>query len=73
VEPAFPPEAPAGEVLIEITVDEQGDVASAEGVSGDRTLIDAAIAAVRQWKFKPTKLSGEPIKVIGRITFKFNR
>lgn len=70
-EPSFPPGARAGEVLIEITVDERGDVASAEGVSGDRALIEAAIAAARQWKFKPTKLSGEPVRVIGRVTFKF--
>ncbi len=70
VNPSFPPGAPAGEVLIEVNVDEQGNVAAAEGVSGDRTLIEAALAAVRQWKFMPTQLSGVPVKVIGRVRFK---
>jgi TonB family protein len=77
VNPAYPAEALAagisGEVLIEVTVDEQGNVAAAEGVSGDRILAEAAIAAVRQWKFKPTALGGVPVKVIGRIRFNFNR
>jgi TonB family protein len=77
VNPAYPAEASAagiaGEVLIEVTVDEQGNVAAAEGVSGDRILAEAAIAAVRQWKFKPTSLGGTPVKVIGRIRFNFNR
>ena len=70
VKPAFPPGAPAGEVVVEITVDEQGNVASVEGVSGDRILIEAVIAAVRQWKFLPTQLSDVPVKVIGRVRFK---
>jgi TonB family protein len=77
VAPTYPPGLAAagiaGEVLIEITVDEQGNVISAIGVSGDKTLAEAAIVAVRQWKFNPTKLSGEPVKVIGRIRFNFNR
>jgi TonB family protein len=77
VNPTYPAEASAagikGEVLIEITVDEQGNVAAAEGVSGDRLLAEAAIAAVRQGQFKPTSLSGIPVKVTGRIRFQFNR
>ena len=72
VMPSFPSGARAGKVLVEITVDEQGNVAAAEGVSGDSTLIEVAVAAARQWRFKPTKLSGEPVKVIGRITFRFS-
>lgn len=77
VNPTYPPEAAAaklsGEVLIEVTVDEEGNVAAAEGVSGDRILAEAAIAAVRQWKFKPMKMSGTPVKVIGSLRFNFNR
>jgi outer membrane biosynthesis protein TonB len=36
-------------------------------------LAAAAVAAARQWKFSILKLSGEPVKVIGRIRFNFNR
>lgn len=75
VEPTLPPEAAAkgikGEVLIEVSVDEQGNVASVEGVMGDRALVEAAVAAVRQWRFEPTKLSGKPVRVIGRLRFRF--
>jgi len=73
IDPVLPPEAKGkkGEVLIEVSVDEQGNVASVEGVVGDRVLIDAVIAAVRQWKFDPTKLSGKPVRVIGRLRFRF--
>ncbi len=73
IDPVLPPEAKGmkGEVLIEVSVDEQGNVASVEGVTGNRVLIDAAIAAVRQWRFDPTKLSGKPVRVIGRLRFKF--
>ena len=77
VNPVYPREAAdagtAGEVLVEVSVDEQGNVASVEGVTGDRTLVEAVIAAVRQWKFEPTKLSGKPVRVIGRLRFKFGR
>jgi protein TonB len=74
IDPILPPEAKEvrGEVLIEVSVDEQGNVASVEGVTGDRALVEAAIAAVRQWKFNPTKLSGKPVRVIGRLRFKFD-
>ena len=73
IDPVLPSDAKGtkGEVLIEVSVDEQGNVASVEGVTGDRVLLDAAIAAVRQWKFDPTKLSGKPVRVIGRLRFRF--
>ena len=74
--PAYPPGLVgmvAGEVLIEVTVDEQGNVISAKGISGDKTLADLAIEAVKQWKFTPMKMAGEPVKMIGRIRFSFNR
>ena len=75
IDPVLPPGAKGtkGEVLIEVSVDEQGNVASVEGVTGDRVLLDAAIAAVRQWKFDPTKLSGKPVRIIGRLRFWFNK
>ena len=75
IDPVLPPEDKGmkGEVLIEVSVDEQGNVASVEGVTGNRVLIDAAIAAVRQWRFDPTKLSGKPVRVIGRLRFRFDR
>jgi len=34
-------------------------------------LKDAAVDAARQWKFSPTTLAGEPVKVVGTLTFNF--
>jgi TonB family protein len=76
VEPAYPPLAKAarvsGSVVVEVTVDEQGNVIALRPVSGHPLLRDAAVAAARQWKFTPTLLSGVAVKVIGTLTFNFN-
>ena len=34
-------------------------------------LVEAAVTAVRQWKYSPTLLNGEPVPVIGTITVNF--
>jgi len=76
VAPEYPPNAKAagvsGSVVVEILVDESGNVISARALSGHELLRDVAVAAARQWKFKPVKLSGVPVKVIGTLTFNFN-
>jgi len=76
VEPTYPPLAKAarvsGSVVVEVTADEEGNIISARALSGHPLLKDAAVAAARGWKFKPTLLQGEPVKVIGTITFNFN-
>ena len=56
-----------------MTVDEDGEVISAGAISGHRLLRDAAVSAARQWKFRPTQLSGVPVKVIGTLTFNFKQ
>ncbi len=75
VSPAYPPLASAagvsGAVVVEITVDEEGNVIAARAISGHPLLKDSAVAAARGWKFTPTQLSGVPVKVIGTITFNF--
>jgi len=76
VEPAYPPLAKAarisGSVVVEVTVDEEGNVISARVISGHPLLKDAAVTAARGWTFTPTKLQGDPVKVIGTITFNFH-
>jgi len=75
VESNFPPIAKAarasGAVKVEVTIDEVGKVVSARAVSGHPLLRDSALAAARQWKFKPTMVSGKPAKVGGILTFNF--
>lgn len=76
VTPVYPPVARAarvsGAVVVEVTVDEVGNVMSARAISGHTMLKDAAVAAARGWKFTPTQLGGVPVKVVGNITFNFN-
>lgn len=37
----------------------------------DKRLVDAAVAAVRQWRWQPTLLNGNPVEVITDITVNF--
>ena len=60
-----------GPVQVEITVSESGKVIEAKAVSGHELLRDAAVEAAKQWEFKPTEVSGEPVKMQGILTFSF--
>lgn len=62
----------SGSVTVQITVDENGRVVSAQAVSGHPLLQSAAVSAVRQWRFTPTLLSGQPVKVTGQVIVNFN-
>ena len=74
-EPAYPPAARAvgasGLVTVQVVVDEQGRVTSAQAVSGSPLLRASAEAAARQARFSPTLLSGRPVKVKGVVTYNF--
>jgi TonB family protein len=73
--PSYPAAARAikasGPVTVQVTLDEQGNVISASAVSGHPLLRAAAVSAARASKFSPTKLSGQPVKVTGVITYNF--
>lgn len=75
VEPPYPQIALSahvqGDVLVEVTVSESGNVVSARAVSGHPLLRQAAVNAANGWKFSPTILNGKPVKVVGTITFAF--
>lgn len=73
--PAYPPIAKSahasGTVVVQVTIDENGNVISANAVSGHPLLRAASVAAARGARFSPTKLSGQPVKVTGVITYNF--
>jgi TonB family protein len=75
VDAVMPPLARAarisGSVVVEVMIDEVGNVISARALSGHPLLKDAAVDAARQWQFAPTLLSGVAVKVIGTLTFNF--
>ena len=61
----------SGTVAVQVLIDEQGNVVSASPISGHPLLRAAAVAAAREAKFSPTKLSGKAVKVSGVITYNF--
>jgi TonB family protein len=73
--PAYPTIARAahasGTVLVQVLIDEEGNVVSAHAVEGHPLLQAAAVAAARQARFTPTLLEGEPVKVTGVIQYNF--
>jgi len=60
-----------GDVTVQVLIDESGNVVSAKAVSGHPVLIPEVLRVARQARFKPTTLSGQPVKVSGMITYSF--
>ena len=73
--PEYPAAAVAvraeGTVTVQIVINEKGEVESATAVSGHPLLRAAAVAAAKEATFAPTRLSGEPVKVSGVLTYNF--
>jgi len=76
VEPVYPELAKRarveGRVLLVVTVDEEGNVYEIRVIAGHSLLVEAALSAVRQWKYSPTLLNGEPVPVITTVTVRFS-
>jgi TonB family protein len=75
VQPVYPAEARRmhvqGNVVIDAVVTPQGQVDNLKLVSGDPMLAQAAIDAVRRWRYTPYSLNGQPIPKETRITISF--
>lgn len=75
VEPVYPPEAQQhgveGTVKLHAVIGVDGKIKSLEPRSGPEALIQAAMTAVRQWQYSPTKLNGKPIETQEDISFAF--
>jgi TonB family protein len=61
----------SGPVIVQITIDETGNVMAAHAVSGHPLLQAAAVTAARQASFTTTRLNGEPVKVAGVLVYNF--
>ncbi len=75
VDPKYPQAALAvhahGAVQIEATINKDGNVTNLKVLSGHPVLAHAALEAVRQWRYKPYYLDGEPIEIQTQITVNF--
>jgi protein TonB len=60
-----------GVVILEAVVDASGRVESARVLRSIPTLDEAALDAVRQWRFTPALLNGEPVPVVMTVTVRF--
>lgn len=60
-----------GVVIIQATIGVDGAVVDATVLRSVPLLDDAALAAVRQWRYTPTRLNGEPVAVIMTVTVNF--
>jgi protein TonB len=75
VEPVYPDDAKAarieGPVDIRIVIGTDGRAIQATRISGDPVLTRAAIFAIRQWRYEPTLLNGNPVEVDTTVTVRF--
>ncbi len=60
-----------GDVKLQATISRTGDISNVKVLSGDNRLALAATEAVRQWKYKPYKLDGQPVEIQTTITLRF--
>jgi periplasmic protein TonB len=73
--PVYPPVALAakidGVVVIDAVIDEQGNIVRARAVGGPSLLVGAALAAVAQWKYRPTYLDGQAVEIETEVEVHF--
>ena len=74
--PHYPEEAKynhvTGKVLLHAIVGKDGSIQTLEAISGPKELVGAALDAVKQWRYKPTMLNGEPVEVDTTIEIIFS-
>jgi len=77
VSPVYPEAARrlgiSGKVVLKATITKAGAVRNVDWVSGNELFRNSAIAAVRQWHYKPATLNGQPVDSDLQIVLEFNR
>jgi protein TonB len=75
VNPTYPPLARQahiqGSVLLQAVISKDGSIENLRAISGHPMLVPSAIDAVKQWKYKPYILNGEPVEVDTQVTVNF--
>ena len=76
VSPVYPPLARQahiqGSVVLDADISKDGAIETLKAISGHPLLIPAAVDAVKQWRYKPYVLKGEPVAVNIQIIVEFN-
>ena len=75
VQPNYPPLARQariqGQVLLQAQISKDGSIENLSLISGHPMLAPAAIEAVKQWRYKPYMLNGEPVAVDTQVVVNF--
>ena len=75
VSPVYPPVAKQariqGSVILQALISKEGSIKDLKVISGPRELVDAAIGAVQQWRYRPYVINGEPVEVETIVTVNF--
>jgi TonB family protein len=61
----------AGPVTVEAHIGSDGNVKSVDVLEGEPVLARAASVAVKQWKYRPSYLNGEPVASTAKVTLNF--
>jgi protein TonB len=73
--PAYPPLAKqmraGGQVVVQVLMDEAGNVTSAKATGGNPMLRASAEAAARQSKFNPVRVNNQPVPASGIVLYNF--
>jgi len=60
-----------GQVVLRAVISREGTIENLQVVSGHPLLVRAALEAVRQWRYRPYVLNGEPVEVETQVTVNF--
>ncbi len=75
VRPVYPPLARQariqGTVKLTAIIAKNGTIQKLEVLSGHPLLIPAALSAVKQWRYRPTLLNGQPVEVVTQVDVNF--
>ena len=76
VQPTYPPLARQariqGQVVLHAEISKDGTITNLQLMSGHAMLAPAAIEAVKQWRYKPYLLNGEPVAVETEVVVNFS-
>ncbi len=75
IQPTYPPLARTariqGQVVLQAVISKAGTIENLHLVTGQPMLVQAAMDAVKQWRYRPYVLNGEPVEVETTITVNF--
>ena len=72
VEAIYPLQSVAwGTVVLEVALDDRGTITDVQVLRGIPSLTESAERSIRQWKFKPAQLDGEPVHSKIAVVFSF--